>query len=410
MVPEGWEEKHFSEIAEINPKKSAKPESGVVSFIPMDAVSESAQLIRTEKRLYDDVCKGFTSFKDNDVLVAKITPCFENGKGAFVANLSNEIGFGSTEFHVLRARKNSSPLFIYYLTTTREFRVRGEMNMQGSAGQKRVTTNYLKLYKVNVPPLQEQKKITQILSTWDKAITTTEKILKNSLQQKKALMQQLLTGKKRLLDDSGVRFSGEWKEYELNSLGDTYTGLSGKSKKDFGKGRPYIPYINIFRNSKVDLDNLDYVNIGANENQSVAKYGDIFFTTSSEVPQEVGMSSVLLDKAEELYLNSFCFGFRLKGFEILSPQYAQYLFRSETIRRSITKLAQGATRYNLSKKQLLKLQLKIPSVSEQIAIFNVLTSVDREISLLQQKLNSFKQEKKALMQQLLTGKRRVKIQ
>ncbi|WP_413530044.1 restriction endonuclease subunit S [Rahnella inusitata] len=89
----------------INPKKASCPEGGLVSFISMDSVSEDAKLIRTEVRNYDDVEKGFTSFSDNDVLVAKITPCFENGKGAYLDKLKNGVGFGSTEFHVLRAKK-----------------------------------------------------------------------------------------------------------------------------------------------------------------------------------------------------------------------------------------------------------------------------------------------------------------
>ena len=311
----------------------------------------------------------------------------------------------------LKARPSNrhSSNFLFYFLQKNAVKKWLEQNAVGQTMPNMNTEILSQLPLLSASSLKEEEKIAEILSTWDKAITTTEKLLKNSQQQKKALMQQLLTGKKRLLDDNGVRFTGEWQEHELNSLGDTYTGLSGKSKKDFGKGKPYIPYINIFKNSKVDLDKLDYVNIEPNENQSVAKYGDIFFTTSSEVPQEVGMSSVLLDEAKEHYLNSFCFGFRLKGFEILRPQFAQYLLRSEAIRRSITKLAQGATRYNLSKKQLLKIQIKVPCVSEQIAISEVLTSIDREFSLLQQKLDYLKQEKKALMQQLLTGKRRVKV-
>ena len=108
-----------------------------------------------------------------------------------------------------------------------------------------------------IPPLPEQKKIAQILSTWDKTISTTEQLLANSQQQKKALMQQLLTGKKRLLDNNGVRFSGEWKKSTLGNLGNTFNGLTGKTKDDFGFGKKYIPYINIFKNSRIDLEALD---------------------------------------------------------------------------------------------------------------------------------------------------------
>ncbi|HHC7341577.1 TPA: restriction endonuclease subunit S [Vibrio parahaemolyticus] len=200
-----WEEVHLKDICDVNPKKPKEPENGLVSFVPMDAVSEDAKLLRTDDKPYSEVSKGFTSFKDLDTLIAKITPCFENGKGALVNHLKNGIGFGSTEFHVLRAKRGNSPDFIYYLTTTSAFRVRGEMNMQGSAGQKRVTTDYLKLYKVVVPKeLNEQQKIASVITAADKEIEVLEAKLAHFKQEKKALMQQLLTGKRRVKVDEEV--------------------------------------------------------------------------------------------------------------------------------------------------------------------------------------------------------------
>ncbi|EHU9083140.1 restriction endonuclease subunit S [Aeromonas dhakensis] len=281
--------------------------------------------------------------------------------------------------------------------------------MANSGGQENLSGGIVKSIKVPVPPLPEQKKIAKILSTWDKAISTTEQLLANSQQQKKALMQQLLTGKKRLLDNNGVRFSGEWKKSTLGNLGNTFNGLTGKTKDDFGFGKKYIPYINIFKNSRIDLEALDLVDVKEGESQSLTQFGDIFFTTSSETPDEVGMSSVLLDQVDEVYLNSFCFGFRLFDFKSLLPEFARYLLRSENIRSEIAVLGQGATRYNLSKKQLMKLELVLPNINEQKKIATILSTADQEIASLQQKLDTLKQEKKALMQQLLTGKRRVKV-
>ncbi|CAH6828898.1 Type I restriction-modification system, specificity subunit S [Vibrio chagasii] len=201
-----WEEVHIGDICKVNPKKPSEPQNGLVSFIPMDAVSEDAKLLRAEVRKYTDVSKGFTSFKDADTLIAKITPCFENGKGAKVDGLENGVGFGSTEFHVLRAKKGTCPDFIYFITNTSAFRVRGEMNMQGSAGQKRVTTDYLKVYKMVVPKeLAEQQKIASVLTAADKEIEVFEAKLTHLKLERKALMQQLLTGKRRVkVDDMEV--------------------------------------------------------------------------------------------------------------------------------------------------------------------------------------------------------------
>ncbi|SJN30556.1 Type I restriction-modification system, specificity subunit S [Psychrobacter sp. JB385] len=197
-----WEEVKLEDITIVNPKKPSQPEDSFVSFIPMEAVSENAKLIKQEIRKYEDVSKGFTAFMNQDVVVAKITPCFENGKGAFVDDLRNGIGFGSTEFHVLRAKRQNHPRFIYYLSLTNDFRGRGQLNMQGSAGHKRVTTDYVKLYKFLVPPTyKEQQKVATVLTNADKEIELLEQQLADLQQEKKALMQVLLTGKRRVVVD-----------------------------------------------------------------------------------------------------------------------------------------------------------------------------------------------------------------
>lgn len=256
------------------------------------------------------------------------------------------------------------------------------------------------------PPLPEQKKIARILSTWDQAITATERLLENSQQRKKGLMQQLLTGKKRL-----PGFEGEWRTVELGSLGSTYSGLSGKTKEDFGAGEPFVTYMSVFSDGAIKTDRFDYVRLSEGESQNKVQYGDILFTTSSETPEEVGMASVLLeDLPYNLYLNSFCFGFRPNSFEALVPEYAKFLFRGEEMRRRISALAQGATRYNLSKRQLVKLDVLLPGKAEQAAISQILTTSDMEISAVRHRLVYLREEKKALMQQLLTGKRRVSVE
>ncbi len=194
-----WKEVCLADICSINPKRLPYAPDTKVSFIPMDAVSEDAKLIRYDIREYSKVKQGFTSFINGDVLIAKITPCFENGKGAYVENLMNGIGFGSTEFHVLRAKTEINSKFIYYLTNTREFRVRGETNMQGSAGQKRVTTNLLRSFKVAISSdYKEQQQISSVLTASDKEIEILQQKLDCLKQEKKALMQQLLTGKRRV--------------------------------------------------------------------------------------------------------------------------------------------------------------------------------------------------------------------
>lgn len=192
-------------------------------------------------------------------------------------------------------------------------------------------------------------------------------------------------------------------EITLGKLGKTFTGLSGKTKEDFGFGKPYIPYINIFRNSKINPGHLEYVNIKKGEKQNQVRYGDILFTTSSETIEEVGMTSVLLDEIGEAYLNSFCFGFRLNNFDILLPEFARYLLRSEELRHKISLKGQGSTRYNLSKTELLNnLILRIPSKENQIAIARILSTADRAIAQTEALIAKYQRIKTGLLQDLLT--------
>jgi type I restriction enzyme S subunit len=155
-------------------------------------------------------------------------------------------------------------------------------------------------------------------------------------------------------------FAGEWESKELSKIGKTYNGLSGKSGSDFGQGSTYITYKSIFADSKVDLSRVEYVSVAEGETQNRVAYGDIFFTTSSETPEEVGMSSVLLDAVEDCYLNSFCFGYRLYDLKEHIPEFFRFYLRSDIARKNISVLAQGSTRFNISKNEVMKLKANLP--------------------------------------------------
>jgi type I restriction enzyme S subunit len=206
----------------------------------------------------------------------------------------------------------------------------------------------------------------------------------------------------------GFQIPNDWRLEKLGTFGETFTGLSGKTKEDFGSGKPYIPYLNIFNNAIIRDGDFDFVNIGENETQSVVQNGDLFFTTSSETPEEVGMCSVYLGNESELYLNSFCFGFRANSEDDISTEFTAQLFRSALGRRIIYKLAQGATRYNISKTNLLLEEIPLPPLPEQKAIANILSTADTAIHTTEKLIAQKVLRKKWLMQQLLTGKKRLK--
>ena len=160
-------------------------------------------------------------------------------------------------------------------------------------------------------------------------------------------------------------------------------GLSGKSKDDFGHGcGKFVTYMNVFSNPIASLDMTEAVEI--DNSQKEVCFGDVFFTTSSETPEEVGMSSIWLGNAENIYLNSFCFGYRPTS--EFDPYYLAYMFRSFSIRKKITFLAQGISRYNISKNKMMDIEIPIPSVTEQKKIGQYFAKLDHLITLHQRKL------------------------
>jgi type I restriction enzyme M protein len=237
---------------------------------------------------------------------------------------------------------------------------------------------------------KNQKHLDEKLLKLSKELSVAPPLGNNLLlleQYKLGLIQKLFSKELRFRKSDGKPFP-DWQKILMGKLGETYNGLSGKNKEDFGNGKPYIQYKQIFDDSKIDVTKCDFVQIKDGENQSKARYGDVFFTTSSETPHEIGFASVLLENVEELYLNSFCFGYRPNSLKELNPEFAQFLFRSEIFRKEILKLAQGSTRYNMSKTELMKTPLEIPYFEEQEKIASILTHISDKIKLISKQFSS----------------------
>jgi len=299
---------------------------------------------------------------------------------------------------------NINYLLHFYLTPKGKFLL--GIASPGGAGRNK-TLGQKEFEKLNffIPSNEEQTRIATVLTAVDKRITLLQKKKEALEQYKKGIMQKLLT-----LDTNGrpaLRFKAEdgndyadWKEKTLGEIGITYNGLTGKTKVNFGMGKPYIQYVQIFKNSKIDVDNFGFVEIAENEKQNKVQYGDIFFTTSSETPNEIGTSSVLLNQVGDTYLNSFCFGFRPKQLDELVPEFSQYFFRSELVRKEIVKLAQGSTRFNMSKIQFMKLIFYFPKKNEQKKIASFLSSIDKSIEKIAYQVETSRKWKKGLLQRM----------
>lgn len=191
------EECEIGKVCKINPKQDKISESQVV-FLGMADISKTGSVVSQRLVDFSHIQSGFTAFRRGDILIAKITPCFENGKGAYTDNLLSEHGFGSTEFHVLRTNSKVNAKYIFYHTVSEKFRKKLEREMTGSAGQKRVPAISIQKYKIFLPSSNEQNFIIEILSTADHEIDLLQKSIDAEKQKKKALMQLLLTGKVRV--------------------------------------------------------------------------------------------------------------------------------------------------------------------------------------------------------------------
>ena len=189
----------LSELVYVNPKTVIPlPMDAEMSFVPMGATSESGEITSATSRKWGIAGSGMKLFQDGDVLVAKITPCFENGKGGLARSLKNGFGFGSTEFHVLRCKLDTNPSFIHYWTISPSFRSQGESFMTGTAGQRRVMTEFFEKFLVPAFPFEEQTQIAQILDAQMSRINLEVATLQKLKEQKSGLMDDLLTGRVRV--------------------------------------------------------------------------------------------------------------------------------------------------------------------------------------------------------------------
>ncbi|NUC14833.1 restriction endonuclease subunit S [Escherichia coli] len=409
MVPKGWEKNSLDSLFEFkNGLNTEKEQYGngykfvnVMDVFRNDILTESKIIGRVQ--VTDKQLEGY-QLKYGDVLFNRTSETFDEIAIAAIY-LDNAIAtFGG---FVIRARPKGNqidPAYSVFLFQSKSYRSQvvklGQGAIRANIGQKDLAR-----VCILVPPLAEQKKIAQILSTWDKAISVTEKLLTNSQQQKKALMQQLLTGKKRLLDENGVRFSGDWNS---SKLGDLFNFKKGKglSKSDLSESgiNKCILYGELYtKYAEIAYEVISRTN---SSDGQLSEPGDIL------LPASTTTSGIDLANATALSEGGILLGGDINilrpKVRLSSPFLAYFLTHMK--KNEISSRAQGITIIHLYGGDLKSIDIVLPStVQEQQKIATVLSAADAEISILEKKLACLKDEKKALMQQLLTGKRRVKV-
>ena len=390
MVPKGWEKNSLDSLFEFkNGLNTEKEQYGngykfvnVMDVFRNDILTESKIIGRVQ--VTDKQLEGY-QLKYGDVLFNRTSETFDEIAIAAIY-LDNAIAtFGG---FVIRARPKGNqidPAYSVFLFQSKSYRSQvvklGQGAIRANIGQKDLAR-----VCILVPPLAEQKKIAQILSTWDKAISVTEKLLANSQQQKKALMQQLLTGKKRLLDENGVRFSGEWKQ-DVN-LG---------SIINISKG------VQINKNTLSEDGQFPVINGGIAPSGFTSEFNtDENTITISEGGNSCGYVAF---QKKSFWCGGHCYAVRKTALDL---SFTFHLLKYNELK--IMGLRVGSGLPNIQKKAIEAFtKLSVPNFEEQQKIAAVLSAADVEISTLEKKLACLKDEKKALMQQLLTGKRRVKV-
>ena len=417
MVPKGWTLGTLKDLADTIMGYAFRSEDFVPTGIPLlrmgNLYQNTLDLNRNPVYLPDSFKVDYKRFlvSPGD-LVMSMTGTMGKRDYGFTVEIPSNTQCSLLNQRVLKIVPKNNASSGYILNLLRSELILSVLySFPGGTKQANLSAKQLQELPVLIPPELEQKKIAQILSTWDKAISVTEKLLVNSQKQKKALMQQLLTGKKRLLDENGVSFSGEWEQFPLKVMAEVI--VSPVDKKTEANEIPVelCNYTDVYYNNYI-TNNINFMKATATKNEiekNTLKKGDVIITKDSETPGDIAIPALVSED-----LNGVVCGYHLAIIrpknKIVVGSFLNYLFSMQKTRYYFFTLATGATRFGLSVGGINYAHFSIPKIEEQQKIAAVLSAADAEISVLEKKLACLKDEKKALMQQLLTGKRRVKTE
>ncbi|QEF36680.1 restriction endonuclease subunit S [Helicobacter pylori] len=400
-LPKAWQKVRLGDIAEIKRGASPRPienpkwfcANSNVGWVRISDISKNSRfLYKTAQKLSKKGIEKSRLVKQNSLIMSM---CATIGK-PIITKIDTCIHDGFVVFENPKIDLNYLYYFLCYIE--KEWLESGQ---QGS--QVNLNVDLIKNKEIFYPKaLNEQIAIANVLSDLDRYLCSLDALILKKESVKKALSFELLSQRKRLKG-----FNQNWQRVRLGDIGITISGLAGKTKQDFINGNAkYITFLNVLNNVIIDTSILENVKIYPNEKQNSFKKYDLFFNASSETPKEVGMCAVLLDDIDQVFLNSFCFGFRIFD-KAVDSLFLSYLINSEIGRKAFENLAQGSTRYNLSKSGFNNVCLILPPLNEQIAIANILSDLDHEIISLKNKKRQFENIKKALNHDLMSAKIRV---
>ena len=367
----------LSEAVEINPKidRSQMNDDLLISFVPMAAVGAADGTIDTSfERAYSEVKKGYTHFRNDDVLFAKVTPCMENGKMAVARNLRNGVGFGSTEFHVLRPREGVEPKYVYHFVSSKTFRREAARHMTGAVGLRRVPSAFLESAEIPLPPMSRQREIVAEIekqfSRLDEAVANLKRVKANLKRYKAAVLRAAVEG--RL-----VPTEGDWAHVELGDIAQSIrNGYSGKPDAESGTR---ILRISSVRPMALDINDVRYLSGAPSEYESfLISPGDVLFTRYNGNRDYVGVCACVSSGIAPTVYPDKLIRVRVP-ITVLLPGFLVIAASTGNTRAFIeTRIRTTAGQSGVSGGDLKALPLKLPSISEQRRIVE---AVERRLSL-----------------------------
>lgn len=356
-----WPEQRLRFSIVSNPVRSEvadRPEDGLVSFVPMEAVGEFGELDATQERQIADVYTGYTYFAEGDVIVAKITPCFENGKGAVATGLCNGVGFGTTELHVLRAEVGISNRWLYYVTASERFRRIGESEMLGAGGQKRVPEDFIKDFLVGVPEFEEQEQIADFLD-WktgqiDALIAKKRALIERLKEKRLAVITHAVTGGLHphgTLKESGIPWISEipshWEAKRLRYCTSAVTsGSRGWAQFFSDDGALFLRITNLSRDSiQLAMQDIQRVDppYGEEGSRTSTRSGDLLISITADL----GSVAVVPENLESAYVSQHLALVRLDD-DAVHPEWIAYSVLSLLGKAQLLMAGYGGTKIQLN--------------------------------------------------------------
>ena len=415
-IPTNWRVYRLKELAKINPSKTEKnhlPDDLEVSFVPMESIGEYGGISGAEAKKLLDVKQGYTYFAEGDLIVAKITPCFENYKGAIATDLVNGIGFGTTELFVLRPNERSDSRYLFYVSISKAFRETGSKIMHGAAGQKRITVDFINNYPVALPKPEEQSQIVgfldETLKRVDSLITKKQRLIKLLKEKRAAIITRAVTkglDPNAPMKDSGIEWIGEMpKHWNIGLIKQGYQVTLGKmlqpnkrSENDFEA--PYLRSANI-QDGFVDTSEIKTMYFNKSEDHLLLEEGDLLVCEGGDVGRAAIWSNQVSNCRFQNSIN------RIRS-KTNSVRYLFYLLKASKRSGFIDFLCNRATISHFTAEKVKGLRIVYPDMTEQLKIANYLdketSRMNSFISKIEKSIELLKEYRSALITAAVTGK------